>query len=363
MTMCYPTTTDWTCVGTPEEIEALDPALKARSEMLAWNSLARLTGFRLSLCPTTVRPCATRCNPGIWTTASVSGWDGYSPYISGGVWYNACGCRPNSCSCTTIQEIVLPDPEVSGPVVVTLNGAVLDPSAYRVDNGNRLVRQDGQAWPLCQDMNEPTFAPPTFEPVNLTWPLGATATVSREGDLVTAVVTVTDPLENAYIPLPEVFGPQGDVLMQIVDRAIQLSVSELEEVGQLGMAVSMTGIVPVTGPVTFQWLADPVEPVAQDNTFTVSYYSGVGPDAMLDYAAGLLAGEWYKACQGRDCRLPSTATQVVRQGVTFTIPSFDTGTSGILEVDNIVANYNPFHLKIPSRVISVDSLRARKRTA
>lgn len=255
MTMCYPATADWSCAGTPAEIADLNPAIKERSEMLAWNSLARLTGFRLSLCPTTVRPCATGCNPGIWTTAPVNGWTGYGPYISGGIWYNACGCRPNACSCTTVQELVLPDPEVSGPIVVTLNGAVMDTSAYRVDNGNRLVRQDGEAWPLCQDM-------------------------------------------NAAIP-----------------------------------------------------------------EFSVSYYAGVGPDDALNFAAGMLAAEWYKACQGRDCRLPSTITQVVRQGVTFTIPSFDSGTSGILEVDNIVANYNPFHLKVPSRVISPDSLRARRRTA
>ena len=184
--------------------------------------------------------------------------DGFTPYIENGRWFNACGCRRDACGCGVIRELVLPDMEVSGPVVVTIDGAILDPSAYRIDNGNRLVRMDGQDWPLCQDMN-----------------------------------------------LPD----------------------------------------------------------GEEGTFSVSYYVGVGPDDLLNYAAGLLAGEWYKACNGQACQLPNTATQVVRQGVTFNIPTFDSGTSGIREVDNIIAIYNPHHLKTPSRVVSVDSIRGRKRTA
>jgi hypothetical protein len=35
---------------------------------------------------------------------------------------------------------------------VQIDGEVLDPSAYRVDNGRLLVRQDGGRWPTCQDM-------------------------------------------------------------------------------------------------------------------------------------------------------------------------------------------------------------------
>ena len=258
MPVCYPDTTDWSCVGTEEEIDALDPVMKARSEMLAWGSIARLSGFRVSTCPVVLRPCRTRCAPSVWIDAPVLAWgDGFAPYIDGGRWYNACGCRRDECGCGVIRELILPDQEVSN-VTVRINGALLDRSAYRVDNGNRLVRMDGQDWPMCQDMN-----------------------------------------------LPD----------------------------------------------------------GEDGTFSISYYVGLGPDDMLNYAAGLLAGEWYKACQGRDCRIPDTATRVVRQGISFEIPSFDQGTSGIREVDNIIAMYNPFHLKVPSRVMSVDSIRGRKRTA
>lgn len=259
MAMCYPDSTDWSCAGTPEEIAELDPAIKARSEMLAWSSLARLTGFRLALCPTVLRPCRTRCAPQTWMAAPVDGFGegGFSPYIENGLWFNACGCRRDSCGCGVIRELVLPDQEVTG-VTVKISGVALDPSAYRVDNGNRLVRMDGESWPLCQDMN-----------------------------------------------LPD----------------------------------------------------------GEDGTFSVSYYVGVGPDDALNYAAGLLAAEWYKACNGRDCSLPQSATKVVRQGVSFEVPTFDIGTSGLREVDAIVAMYNPHKLKSPPRVLSIDSLRGRKRTA
>lgn len=258
MNICYPDTTDWACALSPQEIDSMDPIVRERSEMLAWLSLSRLMGYRLSLCPIVVRPCAARCNPGAWITAPVEG-GGFQPYIMNGRWYNACGCaRPGLCSCTVVQEIVLPG-EVSGPVVVTIDGATLDPTAYRIDNGNRLVRQDGQAWPMCQDMN-----------------------------------------------LPD----------------------------------------------------------GEEGTFSVSYYNGVGPDAALSFAAGLLAIEWYKACTNKECRLPNGARRVVRQGVSFEVPAdmFANGLSGIREVDNIVGVYNPHRLVTPSRVISPDTYRVRART-
>jgi hypothetical protein len=160
MAICHPDTIDWGCALTQQEIDSMDPDVKARSEALAWSTLVRLTGYRLALCPVTIRPCAARCLPGIWMDASVAGQ--YSPYVHQGNWYNACGCSHSAaCSCTVVNEVVLRG-EVSGPIVVTIDGVVLDPSAYRLDNGNRLVRQDGESWPLCQDMNLPAGDPGTF---------------------------------------------------------------------------------------------------------------------------------------------------------------------------------------------------------
>lgn len=251
MAMCYPDSTDWGCALTPEEIAALDPAVKARSEMLAWTTLQRLTGFRLAICPVAVRPCAARCNPGVWMEATVSGFPSDGPYISQGRWYNACGCTSSTtCDCGPISEVILPVAEatVTG---ITIDGGTLDPTAYRVDNGNRLVRTDGGAWPLCQNMS----------------------------------------LDSG------------------------------------------------------------------EGVFEVTYYPGLAPDAALSFAAGLLAVEWYKACNGNDCRLPSGATRIQRQGISFEVPAdmFSSGLSGIREVDAIVAAYNPYRLVTPSAVFSPDA--------
>jgi hypothetical protein len=130
---------------------------------------------------------------------------------------------------------------------------------YRVDNGNRLVRTDGETWPLCQDMND---------------------------------------------------GPDA--------------------VG----------------------------------SFTVSYYTGVAPNDLLRYAAGVLATEFYKACSGGKCRLPSGVTSVTRSGISMEVPSglFPGGATGIHEVDAVIRIYNPYSLKSPARVMSPDVTRGRIQT-
>lgn len=260
MALCIPDNTDWGCALTDVEIESLDPTRKARAERLAWSSLVRLTGQRLSLCPVAVRPCAARILP-LVTYEDGAGISGaYAPYNYGGQWFNACGCNAGGCQCDGRGVIRLPG-EVGAVVSILIDGAELERSAYRVDNGNLLVRQDGAAWPISQDMSAPI----------------------------------------------------GDV-----------------------------------------------------GTFVVNYYPGVAPDEELAWAAGRLAVEWYKACSGIDCALPTGVERVARQGISFTIPSgvFENGLSGIREVDAITGLYNPNRLKTPPRVVSPDRMRAaRMRTA
>lgn len=261
MDICYPEGTDWGCAYSEEEIAALLPEPRERAEALAWSTLSALTGFRVSLCPTMVRPCAARCLPGTYFAASVVGGGSgtFSPYLMGGVWFNGCGCMsPMGCGCSSVSEVILPT-EVGKIVLVTVNGTAVPSTEYRVDNGNRLVRLDGQAWPLCQDMAQ---------------------------------------------------GLDGD------------------------------------------------------NSFGVSYYSGVAPNDLLRYAAGLLAAEYYKACTGKQCRLPQGVTNVTRNGITMDIPGglFPSGATGIQQVDTIIRIYNPHNLKGPSRVLSPDTMRGRVQT-
>lgn len=162
MDICYPDGTDWACMLSEEEVieRRSDPttsARMARSEALAWSTLSALTGYRLSLCPVTIRPCAQRCMLPTWYVAPVQ-FTGYptggvfAPYVMNGSWYNACGCGSGGCSCTSIQKMILPS-EVGGIEEVWLDGVLLPQSEYRVDNGRELVLTNGDHWPTCQDMN------------------------------------------------------------------------------------------------------------------------------------------------------------------------------------------------------------------
>jgi hypothetical protein len=270
--ICYPPGADWSCAYEQEDLDAIwtDPATRAvaeRANALAWSTLSALLGYRLSLCPVVLRPCSAGCTPKTWDQAPVlfSNYAGapeggvFTPYVANGSWFNGCGCSSaDSCGCTTIQQIIMPSP-VGEIVSIRVAGGTLNPSAYRVDNGTKLVRQDGGLWPVCQDFNLPPGA---------------------------------------------------------------------------------------------------------DAAFTVTYYPNLAPNDLLNYAAGVLATEYYKACSGKQCRLPTGVTNITRTGLTMEVPSglFPGGATGLREVDPIIRIYNPNGLKMQPRVMSPDSSRARVQT-
>lgn len=148
--------------ATPERI------LKARN--VATQILWALSGRRYGpMCPVTVRPCKKTCaeDAGILGAYAATGVGyGQSPYIPykgvDGLWRNAslCGCT-GDCSCSELCEIYLPGP-IYDIVEVNEGGVILPAGAYRVDNGNTLVRTDGNCWPDCQDMAEPPGAANTL---------------------------------------------------------------------------------------------------------------------------------------------------------------------------------------------------------
>lgn len=130
---------------------------QAASELL-WN----FTHRKFGVCSVTVRPCA----PIIPSRASDFDLNGrLQPTVINGVVYQmTCGCAQSTsaCSCTLdgLRSVRLP-----GPVVeieeVWLDGEILDPSEYRLDYGNVLIRSYG-SWPRTQDLMEPTSEPNTF---------------------------------------------------------------------------------------------------------------------------------------------------------------------------------------------------------
>jgi hypothetical protein len=98
------------------------------------------------------------------------------------------------------------------------------------------------------------------------------------------------------------------------------------------------------------------KPDTQAGTMSVTYLNAAVVDSLAEYAAGVLASEFAKACIGAKCRLPSGVTEISRRGTTMTIPAglFTGGLTGIREVDVFVLAYNPHLQKMPSTVWSPD---------
>ena len=125
-------------------------AVQAASEILHI-----LTGRQYpGICSETLRPCPS---PGYLPD---SGFPfGWYPIRLGGVWLNSGwgGCHTSAdCSCATIPQLALGRDDVQTIDQVLIDGVILDPGAYRLDHNKWLVRVDGDNWPCCQDLTEPT---------------------------------------------------------------------------------------------------------------------------------------------------------------------------------------------------------------
>lgn len=137
---------------------------------MATEVLWQLSGQRFGLCEVTLRPCREECSDGYGTLDDWWSGIGMSPFLSGGgprpwwsdgVWFNVCGGCTGGCSCTSLEQALLPAP-TREVVDVRLDGIVMDPSRYRVDENRRLVRTDGGVWPMCQDMSKSDDQPGTW---------------------------------------------------------------------------------------------------------------------------------------------------------------------------------------------------------
>lgn len=140
----------WTCTLSPAEVAVTGIAVQAAADVLY-----ALTGRHIGTCQLTIRPCRKNCYGEVWPFTS--GWWEVGmyprPVFYQGTWYNVtCGMCTGGCSCASISEILLPGP-VASVISVKVDGVVLDPSLYRVDNYRSLVRLGGSSWPICNNLN------------------------------------------------------------------------------------------------------------------------------------------------------------------------------------------------------------------
>jgi hypothetical protein len=134
----------------------LQQAASEYGALLVWSA----TGRRFGLCERTVRPCGrTMANlnvAGYWWAEGT-----WRPYILSGEWRNCAGCGAGfgCCTCEPTCQVWLPGPVYSIPATgISQDGAIVPVDAWRVDNGQWLVRTDGNCWPDCADYDTDTNA-------------------------------------------------------------------------------------------------------------------------------------------------------------------------------------------------------------
>lgn len=144
--------TFWTTLTAPQQAYAL---------RLATFTVYALTGRQFGTVTATLRPCNPGALPplyqtypvgvfGSWGSGEGASSGAFPVYLLNGVWHNG-GCGGYSCG-GTWSEVELPRTVSISSVVI--DGATLSPSAYRIDNGDLLVRTDGGYWPRCQDIGK-----------------------------------------------------------------------------------------------------------------------------------------------------------------------------------------------------------------
>lgn len=105
-------------------------------------------------------------------------------------------------------------------------------------------------------------------------------------------------------------------------------------------------------------------PTSAAGTMSVTYIRGAALDSTGEFIAAILAKEYLSACNGGECSLPTGVTSIARQGVQveFGPEVFPGGRTGIDVVDLWAEAWNPYKVKAPSRVHSVDKVKARQTT-
>lgn len=249
--------TDWcssqdviACYSDTQPTTCLSSAVAMASEVLYEMSGRQFSGW----CQSVIRPCQ---NFGCWGGGGPLGQqflDHGHVVWSGSGWR---GQDDEPCSCGSwVQKITLPG-IAQAVVEVMIGGIIIPASSYRLDPNNDLIRTDGNAWPICQNMMAAGDAPGSFQ---------------------------------------------------------------------------------------------------------VTYQHGYAPNEVARQAAAQLAHEFWLACSGQTCALPSGVVEIVRQGIKVTRAAslFKDGATGLAMVDSFLAAFGACE---PTYVFSPDTFPTSRRTA
>lgn len=101
-------------------------------------------------------------------------------------------------------------------------------------------------------------------------------------------------------------------------------------------------------------------------TWSITYRTGTPVPIGGQIATAELAVQLWKACNGsKNCVLSDRVTQVVREGITYTLDNldvFERGRTGLNRVDLWLASVNPYGARTQMRAYSPDTIRHRRTT-
>lgn len=154
------------CTTDLADTSPFDDYVIAASEVLFELSGRRFAG----ICERTVRPCRTDCNCGLQVLSRgyvVGPWDWSNSWWWSGFSWN-CGDM-NPCGCEPLSRVLLPGYPVREITEVKIDGNIVDPSEYRLDERRWLTRMRDTSdpntmlfWPSCQILDLPDTESGTF---------------------------------------------------------------------------------------------------------------------------------------------------------------------------------------------------------
>lgn len=103
-------------------------------------------------------------------------------------------------------------------------------------------------------------------------------------------------------------------------------------------------------------------PDTESGTWSVTYLNAAVVDGLGALAAGVLAVQWLDGLSRGECKLPTRAIAVARQGTSMQLKSavdssmFPNGRTGVDIADAYIERFNPDHAKHRSAVVSPDLL-------